>query len=395
MREQLITDYLQAQTQPVCAYLYDLRHLAQRTERLHRALPPQCKLFYAIKANSDAPILDTLRRRLDGFEVASLGEIDKVRALDGQSPVIFGGPGKTDAELEGALAQNVTLIHVESEHQLRRLDWIAGRRRQAAHVLLRLNPARLPGDAQATLRMGGQATQFGIDEAQMPSMIALCQQLPNIRLEGLHIHALSNNLDVGDHLVLVRHYLQLVQAWEERYQIRFAWLNAGGGIGVNYGDPRAQFAWEGFCDGLRELITQYRPGFKIIFECGRYISADCGCYVSEVIDVKNNHGKNFAILRGGSHHFRLPSSWQHNHPFMVFPREQWAYPFSRPSLHDSQVTICGELCTPKDTLARDVPVQQLRAGDCLVFWLAGAYGWHISHHDFLSHPHPERRYYPS
>ncbi|AON53748.1 diaminopilmelate decarboxylase protein [Herbaspirillum seropedicae] len=70
-------------------------------------------------------------------------------------------------------------------------------------------PANPPGDAQATLRMGWQATRSGIDEAQMPSMIAPCQHLPTIRLEGLHIHALSNNLDMDDRLVRVRHYLQL------------------------------------------------------------------------------------------------------------------------------------------------------------------------------------------
>ncbi|OWY29126.1 type III PLP-dependent enzyme [Herbaspirillum robiniae] len=393
MREQLISDYLRSMPSPACAYLYDLRHLQERSQRLRGALPPQCKLFYAIKANSDAPILDTLRHNLDGFEVASLGEIEKVRATDHKTPIVFGGPGKTDAELEGALKHSVMLIHVESEHQLRRLNWIAGRRRQAARVLLRLNPAALPGETRATLRMGGQATQFGIDEAQMPEMIALSQNLPNIRLEGLHIHALSNNLDAADHLALVRHYLELAQAWERRYGIRFSWLNAGGGIGINYADPATQFAWDGFCEGLHALLEQYRPGFKLIFECGRYISADCGCYVAEVIDIKTTHGKNFAILRGGSHHFRLPSSWQHNHPFTVFDRESWHYPFPRPGLTDADVTVCGELCTPKDTLARDVRVARLRAGDCLVFSLAGAYGWHISHHDFLSHPHPDRRYF--
>jgi 2-[(L-alanin-3-ylcarbamoyl)methyl]-2-hydroxybutanedioate decarboxylase len=64
-------------------------------------------------------------------------------------------------------------------------------------------------------------------------------------------------------------------------------------------------------------------------------------------------------------------------------------------VHDAPVTLCGELCTPKDTLTRDVHVERVRAGDCVAFLLAGAYGWHISHHDFLSHPHPERVYLDS
>lgn len=388
--EEYLRRYLERQTAPVCAYVYDLPHLRRRADALCRSLPPQCKLFYAVKANSDTPILQALLNRTDGFEVASLGEIQRVRGIDSEVPIVFGGPGKTDVELDGALAQQMLLIHVESEHQLRRLDWIARRRNQTANILLRVNPAHV--SQQGTLRMGGQATQFGIDEAQLPALIELTRALPGVRLQGLHFHALSNNLDAQAHLKLLEYYFDLAEAWQRHAQLNFAWLNVGGGLGVNYADPAAPFDWDGFCTGLSALIAARRPGFQIVFECGRFIAADCGYYLAEVTDVKTNHGKHFAILRGGSHHFRLPTSWQHNHPFVVLARDTWSYPFPRPAMHDGPVTLCGELCTPKDTLARDVHVDCLRAGDCIAFLLAGAYGWHISHHDFLSHPHPERLY---
>lgn len=390
MNLQHLRNYLDGRTEPVCAYLYDLAHLRQRVDTLRRCLPAQCKLFYAIKANSDAPILRALLHRTDGFEVASLGEIQAVRGINDAVPVVFGGPGKTDAELEGALDQGVLLIHVESEHQLRRLDWIARRRNQRADILLRVNPASVP--QQATLRMGGQATQFGIEEAQIPALIELALGLPGVRLQGLHIHSISNNLDAQTHLALLEHYFDLTSTWQRRYQLEFDWLNAGGGIGINYADPQASFDWEGFCAGLTALIAARQPRFQLVFECGRFLTADCGYYLADVTDLKHTHGKHFAILRGGSHHFRLPASWQHNHPFVVLPREAWPYPFPRPAVHETPVTLCGELCTPKDTLACDVRVERLRAGDCIAFLLAGAYGWHISHHDFLSHPHPERIY---
>lgn len=390
MNLQHLRNYLDGRTEPVCAYLYDLAHLRRRADTLRLCLPAQCKLFYAIKANSDAPILQALLHRADGFEVASLGEVQAARAIDKDVPIVFGGPGKTDAELEGALEQGVMLIHVESEHQLRRLDWIARRRNQVADILLRVNPASVP--QQATLRMGGQPTQFGIEEAQIPALIELVQTLPGVRLKGLHIHAISNNLDAQTHLALLEHYFDLAQAWQRRYRLEFDWLNVGGGIGVNYADPQTSFDWEGFCAGLATLIAARRPPFQIVFECGRFLTADCGYYLADVTDVKRTHGKHFAVLRGGSHHFRLPASWQHNHPFVVLERDAWPYPFLRPAVHDAPVTLCGELCTPKDTLACDVRVERLRAGDCVAFLLAGAYGWHISHHDFLSHPHPERVY---
>ncbi|WP_432262735.1 type III PLP-dependent enzyme [Cupriavidus sp. TMH.W2] len=391
MNPQIITRYLDEldpREGPACAYLYDLNHLRTRAAGLVTALPEDCDLYYAIKANSDAPVLQALLGVTAGFEVASLGEIERVRAVDANVSIVFGGPGKTDAELEGALRLGVRLMHVESELQLRRLDRIAQRMGQRVDVLLRVNPTYgLPG---ATLQMGGRPTQFGIDEAELPAVIALARCLPGVRLVGLHLHAGSNSLEADNHLELIARHLALAQQCRDQHGLALEWLNVGGGIGIDYANPARSFDWPRFCAGLAQLLRERRPGCRIVLECGRFISADCGCYVAEVIDLKRNHGKHFAIVRGGTHHFRLPVSWQHDHPFFVAPNDAWPYPFARPEFTDAKLTICGELCTPKDVFAQEVAVPCVRVGDRIVFMLAGAYGWHISHHDFLSHPHPDR-----
>jgi len=397
MNRTLIERYLAGATSPVCAYLYDLEHLRARTASLVELLPPGCELFYAIKANSDAEVLRALDGVVAGYEVASLGEVVRARSVGPHARIVFGGPGKTDTELEGALARGVELFHVESQLQLRRLDAAAGRMSRRARVLLRVNPNSLTVDPddkrpKGTLTMGGQPTQFGIEEDELPEVIAMAGGLPAVELVGLHVHALSNNLDAESHLALMRHYLSLAIRLQRECGLPLKTLNVGGGIGVNYADPLNGFDWKRFCTGLGALLADADAGCRIVFECGRFIVADCGYYVTEVVDLKHNHGKNFAILRGGTHHFRLPVSWQHNHPFSIVPNESWSYAFERPSLECAAVTLCGELCTPKDVLARDVEVGHLRVGDRIVFRLAGAYGWHISHHDFLSHPHPERRF---
>ncbi|NIF66595.1 type III PLP-dependent enzyme [Burkholderia sp. Cy-647] len=398
MNRDIIERYLARAPSPACAYLYDLDHLRARAMRLVAPLPERCELFYAVKANSDAPVLAALRGTVAGFEVASLGEIERVREAAGDARIVFGGPGKTDRELRGALEHGVELIHVESELQLRRLDAIAREAGRPARVLLRLNPLPFGREGAApratgTLTMGGQATQFGIDERQAPALIALAAALPGIRLAGLHLHALSNNLDARSHLALIDHYLGIAAALRDSHGLVLEILNVGGGIGIDYADPAREFDWTGFCDGLHGLLAQQRVDCRIVFECGRFISADCGCYVAEVIDLKRNHGRDFAVLRGGTHHFRLPASWQHDHPFQVVPNDAWPYAFARPELRDGRISLCGELCTPKDVFAREVHVERLRVGDRVVFRLAGAYGWHISHHDFLSHPHPERIFF--
>jgi len=392
-----IIDYIQTVkkdrgSKPFCAYLYDMSALRDHVTRRVKTLPSQCRLFYAIKANSEAAILQALAPIVHGFEVASLGEVKKVRAISADIPIIFGGPGKTDEELEGAIEQRVSLIHVESLHEIRRIILLAQKHDVVVPILLRVNlRGPLP---QATLAMGGRPTQFGIDEELVPEAIELAKQSHHLRLEGFHFHSLSNNLDAAEHVRLVEYYCQLVSKWARKYRLSIRFLNVGGGIGVNYADLDRQFDWDHFIDGLSAILEQDGlPGTTIYFECGRYLTAAAGYYAAEVLDIKQNHGKTFVIVRGGTHHFRLPASWQHSHPFQVVPIEQWPYTFERECVQKCKISVVGQLCTPKDVMAKEVEVAQVRIGDVILFRYAGAYGWAISHHDFLSHPHPEHVYF--
>lgn len=384
----LIRDYIDRQSNELSAFIYDLDYLEQHIRQLQQQLPAQVDCYYAIKANNDAAILKTLLPHVYGFEVASIGEIEKARAISDSVPIAFGGPGKTLSELRRALELNVTFYHLESELQLDRLNNLAMELGKTVRCLLRVNPHfALP---KATLQMAGQATQFGIDEQQLLQLLPRLAEYPALEIVGFHFHCLSNNLDAGTHAGLVRHYLAAASQWASQFSLKLSVVNVGGGIGVAY-QAEPQFDFVRYCQQLAQICQQY-PHLRIATECGRYITAQCGVYLAEVTDIKCNHGEYFAILRGGNHHFRLPSSWQHNHPFTVFPRDSWPHLYPRPELNDKTVTLCGELCTPKDVLAKQVTVSQLRAGDVVVFDKAGAYGWHISHHDFLSHPHPQRLY---
>ncbi|CCQ90686.1 putative Diaminopimelate decarboxylase, Siderophore biosynthesis protein SbnH [Nitrospina gracilis 3/211] len=378
-------------TRPCCAYLYDLDHLRRHARQAMQTLPPSCQLYYAIKANSEARILKTLSPIVHGFEVASGGEIEKVRAVDGDAPIMFGGPGKSDEEIVSAIRHRVKLLNVESLHELQRVKYYAAQINASVPILLRVNlSGPLPA---AKLHMAGAPTQFGIAEEDVPKAIALARQCDHVDLHGFHFHSISNNLDALQHVQLIRHYITASQAWAETFGVDLRHLNVGGGIGINYAHLNEQFDWQTFTFQLGSLIKELRPDFTLLFECGRYLSAACGYYAAEVLDLKLTHGKWFAVLRGGSHHFRLPSSWQHSHPFRIVPVDDWRFPFPRPEVHGKDVTLAGELCSPKDLLARDVPVERLRVGDIVLFLHAGAYGWHISHHDFLSHPHPQMHYF--
>lgn len=391
-----VRELKQQEAEPVCAYIRDMNALVEHVRQRVQSMPTSSQLFYAIKANSEEEVLRALAPVVNGFEVASLGEVVKVRRVSADIPIIFGGPGKTEAELRGAMDHRVKLIHVESLHELNKLNDLAAEKRTVVSVLLRVNlKGPLP---QATLAMGGRPTQFGIDEALLSQVIAQAARLPHIRIEGFHFHSLSNNLDAGQHVKLVEYYCRIAREWAQSYSFPLRYVNAGGGIGVNYADLERQFDWPAFREGLAAVLRrELLPETTLLFECGRYLTASSGYYATEVLDIKANHGRTYVIVRGGTHHFRLPVSWNHSHPFEVVRMEDWPYSYDRPQVKAGPYTVVGQLCTPKDVLASGVASGdgEVRVGDVLVFQYAGAYGWAISHHDFLSHPHPKHVYLQS
>lgn len=368
--------------EPVCAYLYDLPVLQQHARRMKDALPDGCELYYAAKANAEAPVLQALAPFVDGYEAASGGELQWLhRQLPGQ-PLLFGGPGKLDSELALATSLPDCTVHVESLGELERLARIAATAGRCVPVFLRMNIA-VPGIGDTRLMMGGRPTPFGMDEEALPQAIACLRRAPHLRLEGFHFHLMSHQRDADVQLTLVGAYLDAVQRWNHTHSLDVRMVNAGGGFGVDYADPARSFDWQRFCDGLRRLRGQRQDNLRLRFEPGRYVSVGCGYYAMQVLDIKRSHGEYFAIARGGTHHFRTPPAQGHDHPFFVLRGD------NPPAVENERITLVGQLCTPKDVLARAQPVKALAPGDCLVFPLAGAYAWNISHQNFLMHPPPQ------
>jgi diaminopimelate decarboxylase len=361
---------------PVCAYVYDTGVLRRQAEAVRAALPPGAQLLYAVKANGHPAVVKALSSTVDGLEVASGGELELARQA-GVRRVAFGGPAKTDAELASAVEAGAT-VNLESLLEIRRLAARAGVG-WPVRVALRVNraTAMLPGSHQMT----GTPTPFGIDEAQLPDAIARVREEPGLDLVGFHLHAVSNNLDAVAHGAFVCDAVDWSRRTAARHGIPLREVNVGGGFGVDYvGGGRFD---------LEKLRATLPTGAPLVFEIGRYLTAPAGWYAAEVLDLKRTHGRWFAVLRGGTHHFRLPAAWRYSHPFEVLPVERWGHPYPRPEVRDVAVDAVGELCTPRDVLTRDQRVDRLRVGDVLVFGNAGGYGWDISHHDFLRHPHPE------
>ena len=375
------------------AYIYDLAGLDAHAARIRAALPAGVQFYYAVKANPDAAVLRTVARHADGLEVSSGGELAHATAVAPEKPLAFGGPGKTAAELAAAVRAGA-LLHVESPQELRLLASVArdlgGQARgAAAGVLLRANlDVALPG---AGLVMGGGPSPFGMD----PERLAECAPLiggTSLQLRGMHAH-LASGLGVREALRAAARVVQFARQWCRQHAVTEPVITLGGGMSVNYQRPGAAFGWEAYGRGLARLADGGAlPGETLRIEPGRAVSAYCGWYVTRVLDVKPSANATFAVVAGGTHHLRTPAAKGHSQPFSVIADGNWPHPWPRPTATRTRVTVTGQLCTPKDVLARDIPVRQVRAGDLLAFGFAGAYAWNISHTRFLMHPEPAFHY---
>ncbi|MEV6635394.1 type III PLP-dependent enzyme [Actinoplanes sp. NPDC051470] len=421
---------VRALRRPRCGYIYDLSVLRARAGRLRSALP-HATLLYAVKANSHPAVVRTLASALDGVDVASSGELDLALSV-GARRVVVSGPAKTD-DLLAAASRAGALINVESAQELRRVPG-------GASVAIRVN--RAGGGLSGSHAMAGVPTQFGVDPSELGSLLRLARSR-GVDVRGFHLHAASNNLDAAAHAAFIRSALEWSVATADEHRLELRVVNVGGGLGVDYtGDqvfdlsvlaggltgpaggstpvdnaaelsearaifpPTHRGGGGGGGDVARDFDLEFDissppdavalpsgvelpRGVELILEPGRFLAADAGWYAAEVIDLKQTQGRWFAVLRGGTHHFRLPAAWGYSHPFTVVPIDEWPYDWPRPSVSDVALDVAGELCTPRDILARDAHVTHLRIGDVLLFPRAGAYGWDISHHDFLRHEHPE------
>jgi diaminopimelate decarboxylase len=407
------------------AYIYDLDGLAAHLAAIRAALPAAVELCYAVKANPDAGVLRVVARQADGLEIASGGELAHVAAVVPGARLTFGGPGKTPAEITAAVRAGTHRVHVESPHELRLLGATALSAGRTADILLRVNlpgevpdsrpapaspissassasstssasssvPAEMaPSEATSTpeggLVMGGAPTPFGMDPALLDDcarwLAEGSQEARALRLRGLHAH-LASGRDSAALLDSAGRVLDFARRWCARHGVRDPEFNLGGGMAVNYGRPGERFDWTAYGRGLARCA---RAGETLRVEPGRAVTAYCGWYVTRVLDVKPSHGRMFAVVAGGTHHLRTPAAKGHDQPFAVLPVPSWPHDWPRPAAPAGRVTIVGQLCTPKDVLARDVQAPGLRVGDLVAFGMAGAYAWNISHHSFLMHPEP-------
>lgn len=367
-------------------YVYEKESIARRARELRQLFPSDViRLHYALKANPNREVVEFLSGLLDGMDVASGGEMKL--ALGAGTPaehISFAGPGKSDLELQSALAAGVT-INVESVGELERIHRFGQLAGVQPRIALRVNPDfELKSSG---MKMGGGSKPFGIDAESIPQVLARAREL-DISPRGFHIFSGSQNLNPDKIIEAQNATFELAYELARYMHTPLELLNIGGGFGIPYFPGELPLELDAVADNLQRNCnecTNRLGSMEIVLELGRYLVGEAGVYVCRVVDKKISRGKTYLVVDGGMHHHLAASG-----NFGQVIRKNFPVVTAR-NVYGGQrqtVSVVGPLCTPLDILADNLEMGIAERGDLICVLQSGAYGYSASPLNFLSHPLP-------
>ena len=372
---------LVAQAGSTPLFVYDNNLIGAKIALFRAALPDGLGLNYAVKANPYPPLLEWICRFVDGFDIASIGELEALESVEAcVLPLNFAGPGKTDRELKRAIQSDAT-ISVESPSEAARILEIGGKLGTRPKVMVRVNPPfQLKG---AGMKMGGAASPFGIDHDWAAEVVrGLIEAGADWR--GLHIYPGSQCLDWAAIVEAQSASVALAAQIADAAGAEPREVNLGGGFGIPYFAGEAPLDLYSMGQAMGDMLADV-PGplcaSHFTLELGRWLVGEAGVYLTRVTDRKDSRGQPFLVTDGGLQHMLAASGnfgqlLRRNYPVAVATR------FGAPA--EEAVTVVGNLCTPLDLLADQVELPHAEPGDLIAIFCAGAYGLTASPQAFLS-----------
>ncbi len=329
---------------------------------------------YAVKANSNIALLNVLARLGAGFDIVSLGELERVlRAGGDPSKVVFSGVGKQAHEIKRALEVGIHCFNIESDAELDRVNAVAAELGAVAPVSFRVNPD-VDARTHPYISTGLKENKFGIAIDTAPAVYRRAAAMANVNVVGVDCHIGSQLTEISPFLDALDRLLKLVdQLAEEGITLRH--LDLGGGLGVCYTDE-APPEPKTYIDAVIERLGDRKLG--LIFEPGRSIAANAGVMLTRVEFLKQAGEKNFAIIDGAMNDLIRPS---------LYSAYQEIIPVQlREEGEARRWDLVGPVCETGDFLGKDRELM-LEAGDLLAVCSAGAYGF-VMASNYNTRPRP-------
>ncbi|HEY9037248.1 MAG TPA: diaminopimelate decarboxylase [Pseudomonadales bacterium] len=361
--EQVSLDDLAA-THGTPLYVYSRQAIEAAARAWLSALGPHGHLCYAVKANSNLAVLNLLARLGAGFDIVSIGELERVLRAGGQAErVVFSGVAKEAAEMRRALQAGIRCFNIESAAELTLLNAVAGETGAVAPISLRVNPD-VDAQTHPYISTGLRDNKFGVPMGDAFDLYCEAAALPHVRVTGIDCHIGSQLTRIEPYLDALERVLALVDRLSDA-GIRVQHLDIGGGLGVRYRDetpPTPQM----LLTAVRERLGERT--LELLVEPGRSIVANAGVMLTRVVYLKDNGDKHFALVDAAMNDLVRPSLY-----------DAWMGIEAVTPRHGSsqRYDIVGPVCETGDFLGRDRDLV-LEAGDLLAVRSAGAYGFVMS-----------------
>ena len=320
-------------------------------------------ICYAVKANSNIAVLNTLAKLGSGFDIVSLGELERVIAAGGNpSKCVYSGVAKNEYSIQKALEYGIYCFNVESEGELDCIDSVASSLNMTAPISIRVNP-NVDANTHPYISTGLAENKFGVGADIAFSMFKKAALSENLKVCGLDYHIGSQITDVSPFIEALERALELVEKLKTE-NILIDHLDIGGGIGVSY-DQEETINIEDYLNSVTNRVDQ----MKILVEPGRSIVGNAGIFVTKVEYLKRNNLKSFAIVDGAMNDLIRPSLYQSYHQAVLIDDNS-------KGINDTW-DIVGPVCESTDFLAKDRNLT-LEKGDYIAIMTAGAYGFVLS-----------------
>ncbi len=323
---------------------------------------------YAVKANSNLAVLNLLAKLGSGFDIVSLGELERVLKAGGEAgKIVFSGVGKTRVEIERALQAGIRCFNVESEAELALIESIAEEKNMVAPVSLRVNPD-VDAKTHPYISTGLKDNKFGVAVETAIDVFKRMAESPHLQVLGIDCHIGSQLTDVKPFVDALDRVLALVDRLQ-KMGIKLHHLDLGGGLGICYQNEQPPQPAEQIAALMEKMAGR---DYEILIEPGRAIAGNAGILITEVLYLKHNEEKNFAIVDAAMNDLMRPSlygAWQAIEPLQQTAAEQTG--------EEKVYDVVGPVCETGDFLGKD-RLLDIKAGDKLVVKSAGAYGFSMA-----------------
>ena len=334
------------------------------------------KVFYSVKANSNLSILKVLLELGAGFDIVSLGELERVIKIGAQpEKIIYSGVGKSEEEIIRSLEYGIHCFNVESFSELERINSIATKLNKVAPVSIRINPNIDPGSHEF-ISTGVETTKFGINLKNMMDAFIYANNEESIELLGIDYHIGSQIESLDPFKEAIVSVKKIVDQLKEN-NINIKLIDMGGGLGINYQNNDAP-SLNDFGKTINQVINDNElSDYDFIIELGRSIVGNVGYILTSVEYIKKDSEKNFVIVDAGMDNLIRPALYDAWHEIK---------PITDNKEQNILCDIVGPVCECTDFLGKDrrLSVQQ---GDLLIISSCGAYASSMAS-NYNSRPKP-------